>query len=213
MNRLYRDKSFFIISVMLGIVGLISLRIILQEFSPRDTVDIKTFPKAFGDWSSREIQIDEEEYELLETRNAFSREYFDSHGHQVLLFIIYSQSNRKVFHPPEICYTGGGATIINNELVKFETEKGKTIPVNRFLIELAHTQQAMYYWFKVGRSYTSNYWYQQILVSIQTFLGRHQGGAMIRITVPYNAEMPEKSFQAAEKFVKEILPLLEKYLP
>jgi len=213
MNLLLKHKSFFVIVFLLFIAGTISTKVVLQEFSSDDSINILAFPRQFGDWTSREIVIEEEEYDILETRNAFSREYTNSRKERLYLFVIYSQSNRKVFHPPEICYTGGGATIVNNARVHLITKQGRAIPANQFIIEMEHAQQAMYYFFKVGNTYTSNYWYQQILVSIKSFLGQHQGSAMIRITLPYNSQKPEKSFNIVSRFTSEILPLLSQYFP
>ena len=36
---------------------------------------ITNFPKEFGDWTSTEIAISERDYEILETRNLFVRDY------------------------------------------------------------------------------------------------------------------------------------------
>jgi len=213
MNRLLNDKSFYVIVVMLFIVGAISSKVVFQEFVEEDNINIHAFPKEFGEWTSREIPIDEQEYDILETRNTFSREYIHANGDRLFLFIVYSQSNRKVFHPPEICYTGGGATIVNNARVRFKLGPRRTLPANQFVIEMEDSQQAMYYFFKVGGSYTANYWYQQILVSLKTFLGQHQGSAMIRMTVPYNSHKPAESTRIVQEFILEILPYIKQYLP
>jgi len=184
-----------------------------MNFSPSDIISIRHFPQAIGDWTSRDIKITEEEFELLETHNAISREYFGPAGERLFLFIIYSQTNRKVFHPPEICYTGGGATIVSHSLVPFSVSRAGLITANRFLIDLNQGQQVMYYWFKVGPRFTSNYWFQQFLVACQVLSGGRDGSAMIRIAVPVGEKGLPGAETTAQNFISEIYPSMLEYLP
>jgi len=207
------DKFYWAIVVMLLMAGGVCWKIFLQEYNQQDTVNINRFPRVIGQWQSRDIPISEAEFAMLETRNTFSREYTDKQGRQVFLFVVYSQTNRKVFHPPEICYTGGGATIVQNDKKKIPVKGANPIMVNEFLVEYQAHQQVMYYWFKVGPRFTSNYWIQQILVAAQTFLGSRQGSAMIRIAVPYENEEYRQAYSLAREFLENIYPLLFEYLP
>jgi len=70
----------------------------------------------------------------------------------------------------------------------------------------------MYYWFKVGNSYTASYWGQQALIGVKTLLGRPSGSALIRLTTVITDNDEKKAARAIEDFTKEIIPLLPKYL-
>jgi EpsI family protein len=158
--------------------------------------------------------LTEREYRILETRNAFVREYTSQAGETVYIFIVYSQYNRKVSHPPEICYIGGGVNVLNdsNDFIAI-SGKADTIPTKKLFLEKGSTQQIAYYWFKVGDSFVSNYWIQQALITWRTFTGQSASSALIRVS----ADVKEDGKAGAEKLIKEfcqsMVPLIPQFLP
>ena len=121
------DKKFIFILSLIFIAGGISWYSYLKEYTQKDTVNIHDFPKTIGAWQSEELTITEDEYAILETKNAFARRYFQDSGKEVYLFIVYSQHNRKVSHPPELCYTGSGMTLKNNTLEEIQLDRYNTV--------------------------------------------------------------------------------------
>jgi len=106
-----KDLSYWLILVIFLAVGTVSWGVYFKNYRQSDSLNIHHFPKVIGEWSSEELPISDDEKALLETDNVFVRRYTNAMKEEVYLFIVYSQNNRKVSHPPEICYTGGGATI------------------------------------------------------------------------------------------------------
>lgn len=209
------NKNILLIIVMLIVSGSVSWFSFFSQYTQRDTVNIHLFPKTVGEWTATEIPISDNDYEILETRNAFSRIYRSPGREEVMLFIVYSQSNRKVSHPPEICYTGGGATILNKTAARLDMGPGMTpIEANRFASEQGNYDQMTYYWFKVGTSFTASYSQQQILIALKTLLFQPSSSAMIRLSTAVADEKDTARADAtAAKFAKEILPLVKQYLP
>lgn len=207
------DKSYILIAVFLIVAGIVSWGLYFQVYQQKDTVDINHFPKAIGDWTSEEMKITEEEFAILETRNAFARKYRTPKGQEIYLFIVYSQNNRKVSHPPEICYIGGGVTITESKHDNFAVD-GQTEPivVNRLLLEMSQTKQFSFYWFKVGDSFTSNYWKQQGLIALKTLLGKPASSALIRVSATIKTS-EEAAIADMKEFSKTIVPLVLTYLP
>lgn len=100
---------------LLLVTFFLSLNLYFKVAKETDTVNIAEFPKAIGTWSSVDLPISAEDLSMLETKNAFVRKYTNKiDGGEVYLFLVYSQHNRKVAHPPEICYLGSGVTITEN---------------------------------------------------------------------------------------------------
>jgi EpsI family protein len=213
LNPIYREKTYSVIILLFIAAACLSFHQFILDFGQRDSVDINAFPKEIGQWKSKEINITETEYQLLETRNAFSREYQNNDGGKIYLFVIYSQTNRKVFHPPEICYAGGGATIVHQSRVDLPVGADRPITANRFLIEKGDSEQMMYYWFKVGARFTPDYWAQQILVAVNFLSGQRKGSAMIRIAAPITADSQDVNSQLAQQFISDIFPSILQYLP
>jgi len=179
-------------------------------------VNIHQFPKEIGEWSSLELPITEEEYAILETRNAFARKYYTDDGKEVFLLIVYSQNNRKVSHPPEICYTGSGVTILSNTRDSFAAQspkvRGSAVFVNKLQLELKSTQQISFYWFKVGDTFTTNYWKQQALIALKTLSGRPASSALIRVSSTIEKEH-DRAISSLKEFCSTITPQLFEYLP
>jgi len=199
---------------LLVFAGFISWASFFRQYSQRETVNIHLFPKDIGGWTSREIPINDHDYEILETKNAFSRIYRSGQGEEIMLFIIYSQNNRKVSHPPEICYTGSGATILNETRINFDLGNGGGyLGVDRFALEQRGRKLMIYYWFKVGNSFTPNYWKQQMWIALKTLFGQPASSAMIRLSLESEESETLKADRIAQNFTRLILSAVKQHLP
>jgi len=198
--------GYAVLISMLVISGTISMRLFLRERTAHDALDINKFPKVIGGWKGRDFTTTEREYDILETRNLISREYVGPSGEKAHLFIIYSETNRSVFHPPEVCLMGDGVTMVDKEI-----ETGKfgesSFSTNRLSIEKNGHKQIMLYSYKAGPVYTSNFYFQQAYLAFQQIFGRQIPGATIRVTMPINED--EKT---TAKTLKEFLSLCIKTL-
>ncbi|MBU3933312.1 MAG: EpsI family protein, partial [Candidatus Omnitrophica bacterium] len=102
----------------LTLTGLIYLR--QARAIPAAEVRLGDIPLELGEWQGKDISISERTYEILETKDVLIREYTGARGEKVVLVIVYSGVNRGSFHPPEICYLGGGRTLLNKGLERIE---------------------------------------------------------------------------------------------
>ena len=215
MNRKTPDISFLLLTAMFVIVGIFSWRMYFKVYRKADTVSIHEFPKTINGWVSDEILITDKEKAILETDNVFVRRYI--HGaddKEVYLFIVYSQSNRKVSHPPEICYTGSGATILSSVHDSFPSRQpGGKMNVNCLTVEKGNVDQVFFYWFKVGDSFTPNYWKQQGLIAIKSFLGQPSSSALIRISADIKGNDADTAIAHLKEFGQLIEPYLSQHLP
>ena len=195
--------------------AVISWQLYFKVYSQKDTVSIHTFPKGIAGWTAQELPISDKDKAILETDNVFTRRYTNAQKKEIYLFIVYSQNNRKVSHPPEVCYTGSGATILSNAYDSFDsgTSLGD-IRVNRVTVEQGRERQIFFYWFKVGDAFTPNYWKQQGLIALKSFLGQPSSSALIRISIPAQKEGDDMiATQELKDFGRIILPYIQKHLP
>ena len=207
------NLSFVIILLLLTGSGIVSWKMFFMEYQQQDWVNIHRFPRDVGKWVSFDLPIPEDVYKILETRNVFTRQYQDPEGKQVYLMLVYSESNRKVSHPPEICYAGSGVSILSNERTYIPFSPGTSIKVNRLFVEQGNTQQIMYYWFKVGDTFTANYWKQQVLIVWKTLLGKSASSALIRISVSVDRRGNAAAIETVDGFTQQVAPYLLEYLP
>ncbi|MFC1510676.1 exosortase C-terminal domain/associated protein EpsI [Candidatus Omnitrophota bacterium] len=205
--------STCIICALFFFVGVLSWRQYFKVYRQEDTVDISQFPTEIEGWRSEDIPLTELELSILETNNVFVRRYFNDTGKEIYLYIVYSQNNRKVSHPPEICYTGSGATIVNSVSDTIEHRGNGQIRANRLMVEKGNIEQVLFYWFKVGDSFTSNYWKQQGLIVLKSLFGRPASSALIRISANVENGQQLKAIKQIKEFGQLIVPHLYQYLP
>ena len=209
-------SSFALIIALLAVTGVVSWSQYAREYAQEDTVSIHTFPADIGTWQlAEEIPITDHEYAVLETRNAFTRKYTNTeNGHSAYLFIVYSQTNRKVSHPPEVCYTGSGVTIVGKTDVPVPIPAHNiVITVNQLLLERLAAKNLTFYWFKVGTSFTSSYWRQQVLIALKTLFRRPSSSALIRVSTDINDNDQAAAAATLTEFTQHIFPHLIAHLP
>ena len=206
--------SYIFILILLILSGIISWKMYFSKYSQEDTVSIHGFPMVIGDWTAEELPITEREYAILETKNAFTRRYTNSKGDEINIFIVYSQNNRKVSHPPEVCYSGSGAMVVSTEFTKVPLNNADILEGNKVIMDRGKYQQVLYYWFKVGDSFTASYWKQQVLIAVKTITGQPSSSALIRLSaVIKEGETEKEVLEMYKKFIPLITPHIQKYLP
>lgn len=205
------NKSFFIVISILIVVAIISIAFYLPvRFDSAVKIKVADFPKTIGEWTSTDIPLSERDYEILETKNLIMRNYKDGKGDSLILYIIYSEDNRKVTHPPEVCYMGSGVTIVN----KSPFQINRSIKATKMLVERGDFQQLVIYWYKAGNLNTDKYMEQQIKVVAGRIFGKRTSGALIRLSTDLKDNIDEKkALSMIESFCAQIEPLLAKYVP
>ena len=207
-------KKYFIVGVLFFFAAIFSWNLYFFQSLQQDTFNIHNFPKTIANWTSEELSLTEDEYAILETKNAFVRRYKNTEGKEAYLYIVYSQYNRKVAHPPEVCYSGSGISIVNN-VREFIPVQGLSQPIatNRLLLEKGTFQQFSYYWFKVGEVFTSNYWKQQLIIARNALMGKNKGSALIRLSVDIKEDNQSQAVSTVKEFANLAVPIIHKFLP
>ncbi len=208
-------RPFLIICLTLALTMIVSWSLYYRQVKEEDSVDITKFPKTIGTWSSVDMHITKDEFAILETNNAFARKYTNAIDKSVVyLYIVYSQDNRKVAHPPEVCYTGSGISVQERPRVKIKVNyKNMLITSNCLRLNKGDFNQVVYYWFKVGDRFTPSYWKQQILIAFNTLLGKKTSSALVRISTDITTGNTEKASQRIKTFTDLITRELFTYLP
>ena len=201
------------ITFILAAIALLAAAIIVNipaKFDARQEAQMADFPRKIGDWEGQDLLLTERDYEILETRNLIMREYKNTVTREAVnLYIIYSSDNRKALHPPEICYTGGGATILEKGVIALSPD----FKVNKFTIENKNYSQLVAYWFKSGNLSTYNYIRQQLKTVKDRLMQKKTSGAMIRISTIIDPSSPNKALDLIKSFSESIIPLINRYVP
>ena len=172
-------------------------------------------PMIIGDWYGKDLPISERVYEILETRDTFTREYVSTNGERILFTVVFAQSNRKVAHPPEVCIRGAGWNIspMESETIALTGGKIDKVTMNKFLLKRGNEIEIVLYLYKAGDMYTTSYYRHQINVVLNSILRKNSSAALIEIIVPAHGDDLVKTTKVAKKFAKLTLPILSERLP
>lgn len=203
-------RTFIIVLIILVIVAIFSIIAYLPaQFDATTSVRISDFPKVIDEWKGEDIPLDKRTYDLLETDNLIMRDYTNPQGDVVNLYIIYSQTNRKVSHPPEICLQGEGAVVVEKSVARISP----ALSAAKLILEKKDFQEAAFYWYKAGPAFTSEYLRQQVKASIDRMLGKQTSVALIRVIAQIKGQDRESAFTLLTSFSRKIEPLLHQYAP
>ena len=196
------------IVAMLIVTGFFSVHLFFQEKTSHDKLNISLFPRQIGDWTGEDIKLTEKEYSILETRNLILRKYVNPAGDKLLLFIIYSETNRSVFHPPEVCLIGSGVEIADKKVEEVKGDK-YAFMTNKLYLKKENSRELILYCYKAGKLYMDNYYFQQAYLALHQIFGRRIPGATIRVSMPMNGS-EEAVLPTLKKFLKDSADILDK---
>jgi EpsI family protein len=205
-------KQFVIILSILIATLAISLPAYLIVPASKEDVLVSKLPMKIGEWQGKDLPIDERSYEILETKNLVLREYSKGED-KVFLYIIYSQDNRKVSHPPEVCFEGSGITIVKKEQEPIELTGNKIVYATKLTVEKADAINIVVYWYKAGDYYTNDYLKQQLSVALASLKFKRTSGALIRLSAEVDPAQPEKALADIKAFAKEVSAYFDQVIP
>jgi len=213
-NTIEIIKPFWLKYILSNVLLVFSIAItvlyLYKDLPVENISHTKDFPKNIGEWSVvHDFPVDTRTIQLLETNDIMMRYYRKGNSVPILLSIVASaQSNRKIAHPPEICYTGIGWEVMHREKIKYGDGKEGIF----MIIFTGKSREAVLYWYKFENVYTAEYYTHQA-EALFNFFRKHKGGvALIRMSTTI-LDNPEDSLKHMIEFSKEIYPCLDKYLP
>ena len=203
------DKRFLIIVGIL-IIG-VGLSLVFKSAEIDSGIDerVVNLPKQLGAYTSKDVELEDRIYEILETKNVVMRHYFKEGEPPVLFYLIFSKKTHKTSDPPENCLRGEGRAIVSKEQVELS---GLDIPVNKLLVEKAGSKDLHLYWFIAGDEFFQSYVGQRLKLILSYLKRAPQSGGQIRISTEVIGNNEQEALQRLEKFIVEIMPYLEKLL-
>src|SRR4030042_1574345 len=179
--------------------------------------NLAEFPKVLGDWTSiSEQKIEGRSMEILQVDDYMMRNYRNSKGEIIGLYIGYFQSQRegKGIHSPRQCLPGAGWVPVNISAYPL-TAPGhtpETVSVNKFIMGKGLDRQLYLFWYHGrGRVYASEYW-NKIYLIWDGLTKKRTDGALIRVN-NLATRNPNEALQTQTEFINLFFPLLKEYIP
>lgn len=204
---------FCFISVILIIQAVFTVKTFYFTERLSSEIHSGNIPINIGAWSGIEYPVEEYVIRILETEDILYRKYSSALLGDVFLSIVFSEDNRKIVHPPEVCYSGGGwdVTATRSLIKQFA---GKKVGIKELLIEQGTSKQVVWYFLKAGERLTNNYHSQQLRVGINMLLGKKGHAALIRFSCSYGGNISQDDARASMKaFIDASLDVILEKLP
>jgi EpsI family protein len=209
---------FIVAAILLGATLAISHTVDFREKIPAKK-NLEQFPLKIGEWSADRKQPMAQIYiDALDLSEYVIINYQSLRGKKVNFYVAYyeSQSKGESIHSPATCLPGSGWSFDQSGTVKITGVKGSNeiMKVNRAVMQSGQNRQLTYYWFP-QRGRILNNAYQLKIFTFWDALTQHRtDGALVRvITSVYEDEDLTDAEKRLEKFVRDIEPVLEEYIP
>ncbi|MFH1092808.1 MAG: exosortase C-terminal domain/associated protein EpsI [Candidatus Omnitrophota bacterium] len=203
------DKRFLVLVVILIIGAGLSFVFKSADIDPGLDERVINLPNEIGLYKSKDVELKDSIYEILETKNVVMRRYFKDGEPPILFYLIFSKETHKTSDPPENCLSGEGRAITSKVLVKLP---GLHIPVNKLLVEKSGNKDIYLYWFIAGNEFFNSYVGQRFKL-ISSFLKRSpQSGGQIRISTSIINNNEQEALQRLKEFIENMMPYLNELL-
>jgi EpsI family protein len=209
------------IRYILTIVILLAAAAVNHYFSKPDVSlprkSLAEFPKSLGDWTVfSDQQLDKQSMEILQVDDYFMRNYRNSNGDVIGVYVGYFKSQRegKGIHSPRQCLPGAGWNPVSTAVHRMAApgHNPETVSVNKFVMGKGLNRQLYLFWYNGrGRIYASEYW-NKIYLIWDGLTRKRTDGALVRVNNPVIGNA-EDALEAQSDFIRLFLPLLREYIP
>ncbi len=212
-------KNFWILISIFVVLSILIYPISFKDRIWPDDLYLEKVPLQIGDWKSiSDLPISEDFFpETRETRKvgvkALNREYTDSKGNSIWLYIGYfNYKEGPAHHNPARCFFSQGWTFIDESMEDIAV-KDKNEKINKVFVQKGVTQQIALYWYQIGNNIFSDDFKHQFKLLLNNLISGRSDGVVISITSD-NISGNIKNIVAFQKeFAKEIIPLIPQYIP
>jgi exosortase D (VPLPA-CTERM-specific) len=210
-------RSFVVATAIVTAGAIAGLTVPERQATIPNRKEFSEFPMQVADWGGHRGILDKVYLDALDLTDYLVADYVRGGGYPINFYSAY-YSEQKGFnriHSPRNCIPGGGWEI--TELTQHDIplgSSGRTLPVNRVVIELGNQKELVYYWYQErGRAMTNENivkWY----LFWDSVSRNRTDGALVRIVAP----LPRNASVAAvdadmQRFAANVEPQLSHYIP
>ncbi len=194
---------------LLALGATASLTFAYGQPTPERTERTKGIPLEIGAWRGVPVELSPRVFVILDTEDVVFHRYAKTAASSfpVDLYVVHAAESRKVAHPPEICFTGGGYLTRERQVATLSAAEGREIPTNRMLLERGPSRLLVYHWYRLDGKDTPSYVDHQISSLLRRVRRERREASMIRLSTPVaeGAEGLERAEARIAAFASEAL--------
>jgi EpsI family protein len=182
-----------------------------ERLPSRET--LATTPVSLHGWQGRDMALDDDVLAQLGVDDYINRRYMAADAPPVALYVGYYASQRQgdTIHSPQNCLPGAGWRPVSAERTTVDLG-GRTIPVNRFIIQKGLDRQAVFYWYQGRSRVVANEFANKGWLMLDAARLRRTDGGLVRAITPV-ASTPDAAFATLTTFSTALFPHLSSRLP
>ena len=205
-------------TLITAVIILIASTVIVNTLDDRQDVipdrkELVSFPLKINNWVGNSYGFINNENDILRLDDYLLADYRKENKF-INLYIAYVASQRKGFvpHSPKACIPGGGWEISNARIKRVKINNNLSIKVVRLVITLGTTRQLVYYWFNQRGKNMSSEMEMKYNLLLDSIKYNRTDGSMIRLVARVGKNIDD-SDEDLSRFIANIYPLLEEYIP
>jgi EpsI family protein len=182
-----------------------------ERLPSRET--LATTPVSLQGWQGRDVALDDDVLAQLGVDDYINRRYVAADAPAVALYVGYYASQRQgdTIHSPQNCLPGAGWRPVTAERTTVDLG-GRTIPVNRFIIQKGLDRQAVFYWYQGRSRVVASELANKAWLMLDAARLRRTDGGLVRAITPVSST-PDAAFAALTTFSTALFPYLSSRLP
>lgn len=214
-KALFAPPHFIVGSVLLVLTIGISMGVEFREKIPSSR-PFSQFPLTVGAWEGTRQYMEQKFITELDLSD-YTMIDFQSDGKHVDFYVAYYESQRKgeSIHSPETCLPGSGWEFRQAGKAQVSlAESGRSITVNRAIMEKSGYRQLSYFWFPARGRILTNAYEMKLYTFWDALTRQRTDGALVRVITPVlQGEQVEDAEKRLQEFTMQIVPILEDYIP
>lgn len=175
-------------------------------------VDISQIPLNVGQWHGKEIPVEKETKDILETDMVLLRRYSNPSGDVVDLAIVYYKDSRVALHLPESCLMGQGSRLTERKPENIKIRDRDSFDAMQLITKSDKVNYLVLYYFEAGEFRTSSYFAFRKQLLWNKLKGKSTSGALVRFSIPVTEVNLQDNLIILKKFIYEMGGLLPPYL-
>ena len=183
---------------------------------------LATTPIAVENWRGLDTALDDDVVAQLGVDDYINRRYVSAPAATaaaaasvppVSLYVGYYASQRQgdTIHSPQNCLPGAGWRPVMADRSSIDLG-GRTIPVNRFIIQKGMDRQAVFYWYQGRSRVVASELANKAWLMLDAARLRRTDGGLVRLMTPVSSS-PADAFTTLTTFSSAIFPSLSSRLP
>ena len=182
-----------------------------ERLPSRET--LATTPVSLQAWQGLDVALDDDVLAQLGVDDYINRRYVAADAPPVALYVGYYASQRQgdTIHSPQNCLPGAGWRPVSAERTTVDFG-GRTVPVNRFIIQKGLDRQAVFYWYQGRSRVVASEFANKAWLMLDAARLRRTDGGLVRAITPVSST-PDAAFATLTTFSTALFPYLSSRLP